>query len=161
MVMINYLFAFFGLLFASIFDLKTREIPDWLNFSMIAIGFGSAIISSFILKDPWFIYSSLMGFSLAFIIAIIFYKAGQWGGGDAKALMGLGALIGFDYRAGFPIFLILMLNILIVGAFYGALWSVALSIKNWSDFKEEFKKLIHIKRMIVIRSYVLITGIIR
>ena len=35
-----------GILIAAISDIKTREIPDWLNYSLIALGLGIRIIYS-------------------------------------------------------------------------------------------------------------------
>jgi len=33
-----------GLIIGSYTDLKTREVPDWLNFSLVAIGIGANLI---------------------------------------------------------------------------------------------------------------------
>ena len=152
MIPINYVFAFFGLLIGSVFDIKSREVPDWLNFSMVGLGFGTAVIASIQFAQWSFIVSSIIGFAVAFIMAMIFYKVGQWGGGDAKALMGLGALIGIDINGGFPIFVILILNIFVIGAFYGSLWSVVLALKHRQKFKKEFIKLVHSKRVMFYRK---------
>ncbi|MBC8500175.1 MAG: prepilin peptidase [Nanoarchaeota archaeon] len=156
MIPVNYVFAFFGLLFASIFDIKTREIPDWLNYSMIGLGFGTAVIYSTIFLTFRFLVSAVLGFLLALLIAMIFYKAGQWGGGDAKAMMGLGALIGLEFTGELPIFIILLLNIFIIGAIYGTVWSVFLAIKHKKQFKKSFKEIIREKNILIIRKTILI-----
>ena len=156
MIPVNYSFAFFGLFFASIFDLKTREIPDWLNYSLIAVGFSSALISSVKYSDYGFLLRSLAGFLLFFAIAMLLYKTGQWGGGDAKTLMALGALIGLDFNKGVPILLLLIFNIFIVGAVYGFFWSGFLVFKNWIKFKKAFRTILLSKNVIRIRKIVIV-----
>lgn len=61
MIPVSFVFAFFGLFFASIFDIRTREIPDWLSYSMIALGFGTALIASILYKDFYPIVYSIIG----------------------------------------------------------------------------------------------------
>jgi archaeal preflagellin peptidase FlaK len=130
-----------GLIIGSYTDLKTREVPDWLNFSLVAIGIGANLIFSLVYLDYTFIVNSLAGFGLFFLFAILMYYTGQWGGGDSKMIMGLGALIGFDiFFRGFPVAISLLFNILIVGAAYGLIWSIVLVIKNFKKFKKEVSK---------------------
>ncbi|NQU98599.1 prepilin peptidase [Candidatus Woesearchaeota archaeon] len=156
MIPVNYAFAFFGLLFASIFDIKTREIPDWLNYSLIGFGFGTSIILSITNLNYWIFVYSLLGFLAGLIISLVFYYTGQWGGGDAKMMMALGALIGLDFHSGFPIFVVLLLNIFIIGAIYGAIWSVFLALKHRKQFKKSFKEIIREKNILIIRKTILI-----
>ena len=88
--------ALIVLFIASYTDLKTREVPDWLNYSLIFSAFGIRTIFSFELG--WeIIISGLIGFVIALSIALLFYYTGQWGGGDSKLLMGMGAIIGVSY----------------------------------------------------------------
>jgi len=130
-----------GLIIGSYTDLKTREVPDWLNFSLVAIGLGANSIFSLVYWDYTFIVNSLSGFGLFFLFAILMYYTGQWGGGDSKMIMGMGALIGFDiFFRGFPVAISLLFNILIVGAAYGLTWSIVLVIKNFKKFKKEVSK---------------------
>ena len=159
MIPINYFLAFFGLLVASYTDIKTHEVPDWLNYSMITLGFGIAVIYSLILKSFNPVIYSVLGFALCFVIAMIFYKAGQWGGGDAKMAMGLGALIGLNYNSSVPLILILLLDIFIVGAFYGFFYSIVLAIKHWSDFKKQFIKIVRLPKILVFSKIVLVVSV--
>ena len=85
-----------GVIIATGFDIftKTREIPDFLNYGLIAIGLGvRAVYSIFTLDYLFFVYG-LIGFGAFFIIANLMYYTKQWGGGDCKLLMGLGAIFG-------------------------------------------------------------------
>jgi len=132
--------ALLALLIGTYTDLKTREVPDWLNFTLIASGLGIRLIQTAALGDSNYIYEGLFGFGLAFIVANGMYYSGQWGGGDAKMLMGLGAVLGFDlsFEGFFSGFLI---NILFVGAAYGLLWSSYLALKNLKAFRGSFNRI--------------------
>ncbi|MBU0472308.1 MAG: A24 family peptidase [Nanoarchaeota archaeon] len=156
MIAINYVFAFFGLLIATITDLKNREVPDWLNYSLLSLGFGSALISWIQTSNYQFMVFSVLGFLAATIIALIFYYAGQWGGGDAKMLMALGALLGLELGRGIPTLIILLLNIFIVGAIYGSVFSVVLALKHKKEFKKAFSELLLEKKNLFIRKIVLV-----
>ncbi len=140
--MIWELFVLIGLIIGSVTDIVRREVPDMLNYSMIAMGFFLGLIFS--LKQLSFspILNSLYGFGIAFTISMILFKTGQWGGGDAKMLWGIGALGGFSI-AEFPfpfIFKFLVVS-MVVGAVYGLFWMFYLAIKNGSKFTSNFKRL--------------------
>ncbi len=133
--------AFIWILFATITDLKTREVPNWLNYSLIAIGLGTRTIYSFITKDFSYILYGLIGFGIFLIVGNIMYYTKQWGGGDSKLLMGLGAVFGnyngkllFDLELDLPFLAILVINILICGAIYGVFYSGLLALKNKNKF---------------------------
>ena len=81
------------LVVASYTDLKKREVPDWLNYGLIFSGLGLRFIFSF--EGGWGIFlNGLAGFLVCLGIAYLFYYTNQWGGGDSKLLMGMGAVIG-------------------------------------------------------------------
>ena len=46
-----------ALLIGSFTDIKTREVPDWLNFSLIPLGLGIRLIYSLITSDYSYIIS--------------------------------------------------------------------------------------------------------
>ena len=132
---IMYVVSFIALFIGSITDLKTREVPDWLNFGLIGSGIGLNLLFSAIYSDTSFIINSLVGLAIFFGIAYVMFYAGQWGGGDSKILMGLGAAIGIDvgdirhqFLPGF------FINALFAGAIYGLLWSVFLVFRNRKKF---------------------------
>lgn len=165
-----------GLIIATITDLKTREVPDWLSYGLIAIGLGLNLLFSFIYNDYWFFVNSLVGFLLFLMVALIMFYAGQWGGGDSKVLMSLGALIGFDVRfIKFPFMIVdktygftqlekifsnflvgFFINILLMGAIYGLIWSFSMAFMNWKNFYREFKKVLNNVRIIKLRRYVIV-----
>ena len=43
--------AIIWLIFASISDIKTHEVPNWLTYSLIIIGFSSALLKSILFKN--------------------------------------------------------------------------------------------------------------
>lgn len=138
---VAYAASFIALLIGSVTDLKTREVPDWLNYGLVISGVGLNLLFSVVYSNSSFIINSIIGLLVFFGIAYIMFYAGQWGGGDSKILMGLGAMIGIDasFKTQFlPWFFI---NALLVGAVYGLLWSIFLVIKNKKRFLREFMKI--------------------
>lgn len=152
--MIDYfllLIALIYLIIATIFDVKTKEVPDWLSFSLIAIALFSNLLYSLI-SDEWnYIIYSLLGLLVSFLFGSLMYYSRQWGGGDTKLLMGLCTLLPkypekllnyFNPNLNFPFLVILLLNILIIGGIYGLSMSLFLAIKDKNKFLKEFSILI-------------------
>ncbi len=155
---VTVIIGFFGLLAAALFDMfsKHNEIPDWLNYSMIGVGLGSAVITAFMTEKYILILYSLAGLVAAGIFGWILYKLNQWGGGDAKAIMGIGALLGINFSQGFPTLAMFVINIFIVGAIIGIFWTIYKVIKNFKEFKTTFKELIRSKKIIRVRIAIII-----
>jgi preflagellin peptidase FlaK len=86
--------ALIVLIIASIQDFKKREVMDWLNFSLIFFAVMLRLSYSLITSEFNYILTGIYGLIAAVIFSYIMFYTGQWGGGDAKLLMGLGALIG-------------------------------------------------------------------
>jgi Flp pilus assembly protein protease CpaA len=88
-VLSNALFLAFALTFAfaaSLFDLKERRIPDWLNYSFLA----AALVFGWIQG----VFGTTLLFSaVAFVFAFVLFKAGVWAGGDAKFFSSLSAFL--------------------------------------------------------------------
>ncbi|MBW2976016.1 A24 family peptidase [Candidatus Woesearchaeota archaeon] len=146
-ILIPYTIAFFVLLIGSCTDLKTREVPDWVNFGLIGTGFGVNILFSVIYWKISFIIGSVVGFAAFFALAWVMFYTGQWGGGDSKILMGLGALIGIDIFSNKFFLADFLINALLIGALYGILWSGALVFKNSKKFSRKFKNYIANKKI--------------
>lgn len=109
---------------ASYADIKTREIPDWLNFSLITGALGIRAIVS--ISDGWSIFlAGLVGFLVCFVLACLFYYSNQWGGGDSKLLMGIGASIGIHLDLFW-----FSLALLFFGAIWGVMWMIGVAIKK-------------------------------
>jgi Flp pilus assembly protein protease CpaA len=142
--------AFTAMFIGSITDLKTREVPDWLNFSLIAMGLGVRTIFSVVQWDYHPILNGLIGLGVFVALGYLMFYTGQWGGGDSKMLMGLGALIGWDFS--FDHFIINFgIALVFVGALYGILWSFGLIIFNFKKFIKKVREYLHNKKIFPIR----------
>jgi prepilin peptidase CpaA len=75
---------------AAVYDLRTREIPNWITASLA----GCAVLATAVgwSEVSWFalIYGALLGFVLSFP----FFAVGGFGGGDVKLVIALGAALG-------------------------------------------------------------------
>lgn len=157
------------LVFASISDIKTKEVPDWLSYSLIILGIAIYSFKSIQLNSFSPILKSLMIFGIFLVISQLMYYSKQWGGGDAKLLMGLGAilpeypsdLIGvFNPNINLPFPMILFINILIAGGIYGLLICLILILKNIKSFNKNFKELINQEKVKRIRLIILILSLL-
>lgn len=139
------------LIFAFFSDLKTREVPDWLNYSLVIIAFTLRGFYSIMNSELNYFLYTLLGFGIFFAIANLMYYTKQWGGGDAKLFMALGAVFAtypivltqlFNPVLGqLPFFVAFFINLLIMGAVYGLIYTIILAIKNKKIFIEESKKI--------------------
>lgn len=199
------------LIWTSIIDIKTREVPDWLSASLLLFGvafaalvdtatatmnslvIGSLVAAGFIalwLLDgfvffpkaaafmerlPWYVQGlvslgicvlalgasailtdsvpalarALGGASVGYTIGVTLYWSRQWGGGDAKLLAGVGAILGFDIAYLYqilggnalpaPSFAWFLVLLLISGAVYGAAWLGILAIIRRKVFLPAFR----------------------
>ncbi|MFO8016935.1 MAG: A24 family peptidase [Candidatus Woesearchaeota archaeon] len=132
-------------------DIRTREVPDWLNYGLISIGLGVRLIYSLATFEWAYIFEGILGFVAFLVLAYVMFYAGQWGGGDAKMIMGLGAVFGLrldpsDFTVSF------LINVFLVGAVYGLIWSAALAIRNWKSFRREMKRITHSRRIMRARK---------
>ena len=124
------------LLIASYTDIKTREIPDWITYGLIFAALGIRGIFAF--EFGWEIFvSGIFGLIVCLVIAYGFYFAQQWGGGDSKLLMGMGAIIGISYPFSELSFMLLwfFIALLLLGSVWGLLWMGYVAIKNKKKFK--------------------------
>jgi Flp pilus assembly protein protease CpaA len=141
--------ALLWLIIATISDIKTQEIPDWLNFSLITIALLSYSLISIKTNTIKPLLYSIAFLILFFFIGSLMYYTKQWGGGDAKLLAALGASFPFYPQILTKIFspklspaifpAILLLNIVIIGSIYGLIMLLIKILKNKKEFSKEFK----------------------
>ena len=160
-IAITFALSFIALFIGTITDLKTREVPDWVNYGLVISGIGLNLLFSVIYSNPSFIINSILGLAIFFGISYIMFYAGQWGGGDSKMLMGLGAMIGIDVGFKSQQFLLgFFINALFIGAVYGLLWSFFLVFKNRKKFWKEFNKILSEKKVANAKKLMLATLIL-
>lgn len=139
------------ILFATLSDLKTREVPNWLNFSLVIFALMFRFLWSFFERDFSFFYFGLIGFGVFFILGYLFYYARFFAGGDAKLLISLGAILPFSttFISNGELFIFFLIGLLFVGAIYGLGWSVFLSVKNFNNLKRDFGRRFKRRRILV------------
>jgi len=159
---ILFLVAFVGSTVAAFYDLKTTEIPDKIPYVMIAIGIIGNIVASYLAWSYWpFVYSMIAG--LGFLgFGFIMYYLGQWGGGDAKILSGIGFLLPTYQSAKLtlPFSIGFFFNVFLVGAVYMIIYAFVLSFINRKIWTVFFKDLKANARMILIYNSALVASII-
>ncbi|MBI1972484.1 prepilin peptidase [Candidatus Woesearchaeota archaeon] len=156
--------AVFGVGAAAIHDSKTREVPDWISYSLLATGFGIRAIAALGPETASYFLSAFLGLGITYLLGTVMYYAKQWGGGDAKLIMGLGVI--YATRPSFlpttstPFLGILFINMLLFGAVYGLLWGIILAWKNRKKFTTVAKQLLQEKRMVKTRITALVLAAI-
>lgn len=146
--------ALVWLIFASLQDIKKREIANWLNFSLIIFALGFRFFLSLFSQNFNFFYQGLIGLGIFFILGNLLYYGKLFAGGDAKLMISLGTVLPFSESLiiNLRIFSLFIFLFLFVGGIYGIIWSIILSLKNFSKFKQKFSDYFQVykKRMYVL-----------
>jgi Flp pilus assembly protein protease CpaA len=132
--------TFVALLIASYTDVRTREVPDWLNYGLIFAAFGVRLIFS--IPNNWdILISGLLGFGICWCLALLFYYSNQWGGGDSKLLMAMGAIIGvtFPFDNSSWDLVLFFFALLFLGSVYGLIWMIVVAFQKKRIFAARFR----------------------
>ena len=78
------------LVFVMVVDLRTREIPAWITLALIGVGLIAAT-GGFAGIRWWMVVT---GLAVGFTIGYLLFRFAQFGGGDAKVIAGIGAVLG-------------------------------------------------------------------
>ena len=140
MLVVLAIIALTALVVASAIDIRTREVPDWLSYSLIFAGLGVRLIYSFVGWEKDIFLYGVYGFLIMFILSCLMYYTGQWGGGDSKMMMALGSVIGFELTAR-SMLLAFLIMVIFAGSFYGFIYSAVIAIKNKSSLVPRLDKL--------------------
>lgn len=148
-VIILLIVALIWIIFATIQDLKSREIANWVNFSLIIFALGFRFFYSLFSgtgEDFSFFIQGLIGLGVFFILGNIFYYSRMFAGGDAKLMIALGTILPLynNFSDNLKFFLIFFLIFLISGAVYGIISILYFSFRNIKrlrkELAEQFKK---------------------
>ncbi len=135
--------AFVWLVFATVQDFRTREISNWLNFSLIAFALAYRAFYSAFFDDWKFFLFGLFGVLIFVGLGYLFYYARIFAGGDAKLLFGLGGVLPFE---SFYDYLLIgggfVLVLFAIGAVYTLIYSAFLALGNRKRFKIEIGRII-------------------
>jgi len=149
--------AFLWTIFATIQDVKKREVANWLNFSLIAFALAYRAFYSIATKDYNFFIFGILGFALFFVIANLIYYSKAFAGGDAKLLMGYGIILPYNSFAEIiPIALIFLFVLFFIGSIYSLIVSVFIATKNKKQFVKEFKSKVKKQKTLLVISIILI-----
>jgi Flp pilus assembly protein protease CpaA len=146
--------ALVWIIFASVQDLRSREVANWLNFSLIIFALGFRFFFSLFERGDFaFFYQGLIGLGIFLLLGNFLYYGRMFAGGDAKLMIALGAILPFSesFYTNVMLFVWFFVIFLFVGAVYGMLWSLVLMLRNFDSWKKEFgrqfsknKKLIYV-----------------
>ncbi len=121
------------LLIASFTDLRTTEVPDWLTHGGIVIGVILHLVSAWWQSSWTPLIDGGIGLGVFVAFGCLMYYTGQWGGGDSKIMMAIGALLGLQFSFE-HITVAFFFNVLIAGAVYGLVWTIGLAIFRRKQF---------------------------
>jgi Flp pilus assembly protein protease CpaA len=132
--------ALIWIVFAAVQDLRTREIANWLNFSLVIFALGFRFFYSLFSESFGFFYQGIIGFGIFFVLGNLLYYGRFFAGGDAKLMISLGAVLPFSeiFSVNLKIFVLFFLLFLLVGGIYSIIASVYFSMRDFKKFKKEF-----------------------
>ena len=149
---------------AAINDLKKREVPNWVNYGLVAVGISFGLLQSVIASDWHFIIFSIAGAIAALALASLMFYTGQWGGGDSKLLIGVGAVLGLSFATASPFmaisdqFVSFLFNLVAVSLFYAIAMGLFLVLKNKNKFTAELKN--QMQSYAALRKFVLAAAVV-
>ena len=126
---------------ASYVDFRTREVPDWLSYAFVAAAIGIRAIFS-VEQGGLLLGEGVAGAVIFLSVGYLFYRTRQWGGGDTKLFMGLGAVIGIPFSftlaslKPFWYFILLFL----AGAIYGLLYLGLVALRHHKVVGKELRE---------------------
>ncbi|MBI4144702.1 prepilin peptidase [Candidatus Woesearchaeota archaeon] len=138
------------LVIGTITDFKTREVPDWLNYAGIAAGVGIHLVAAVVAWDWHPLLDLAFGLGVFVPLGFLMYYGGQWGGGDAKAMMAIGSLLGLQGRLD-HVGVAFLINTLFMGALYGIVSVGIIALRNKKEFVPAFTKLAKARTFIIAR----------
>ncbi|MEM4326234.1 MAG: A24 family peptidase [Candidatus Pacearchaeota archaeon] len=133
--------ALVWLIFATIQDLKQREIANWLNFSLLIFGLGFRFFYSLFLDNFGFFVQGLIWLGIFFIFAILLYYLRFFAGGDFKLMFSLGVIIPISssFLINLKVSFVFVILFFFVGFLYTIFSSFFLVFKNFEGFSRKFK----------------------
>jgi len=141
------------IIFAVIQDVKTREIANWINFSLIIFALGFRFFYSLFNEANFsFFYNGVIGLGIFFAVGNALYYGKVFAGGDAKLMIALGTILPLSPQifSNFRLFFDFMLIFLLMGFFYVLISSAVLCVKHFKEFKKEFLKQLRKNKIMMI-----------
>jgi Flp pilus assembly protein protease CpaA len=139
-VIFLFLLGLIWIIFASIQDIRTREVANWISFSLIIFALGFRFFYSLFTNSFSFFYQGLIGLAIFFVLGNTLYYAKMFAGGDAKLMIALGPILGFsqNFSLNLKIYALFIFLFLFSGAVYGFIMTLILSFRDFHNFKKGF-----------------------
>ncbi len=131
------------IIFAVVQDIRTREIANWISFSLIVFALGFRFFYSIFQGDGFsFFYNGAIGLGVFLILGNLLYYGKVFAGGDAKLMIALGTILPSspEILSNFKIFFNFIAIFLFVGFCFVLFSSVVLCIKHFQAFRKEFSE---------------------
>ena len=162
MIEVIFLFslALIWIIFATVQDLKSREVANWLNFSLITFAIGFRFFYGLFGNGFGLFYQGLIGLGIFIVLGNLLYYSRMFAGGDAKLMIALGAILPLseDFMINVSYFINFFIFFLVAGTVYGLIWSIVLMIRNFKEFKKEFPR--QFRKANTLSIFMLIAGIL-
>jgi prepilin peptidase CpaA len=129
-----------AVLVATVTDLRSRRIPNWLTVSALVLAFvlNALIAYPSPLDGVWL---AAKGFALAFALNLVMYMLHMIGAGDVKLLAAVGAMVGYSDFVGIFLLTALIGGVLAIilmlvkGRVRQTLWNVAYMVGELMKFR--------------------------
>lgn len=129
-------------IFAIVVDMIKREVPNWLNFSLIGFAITYRLFYSLEKGEMGFFLIGVLGFVLFYGLANLFYYGKVFAGGDAKLLMGVGIILPYSNLAElFYWGVIFIVGLFVLGGVYSIVYSAYIAVREWKKYKKAFVKI--------------------
>ena len=152
--------ALIFIIFAVVQDIRTREIFNWISFSLIIFALGFRFFYSLFQNDFNFFIQGIIGFGIFFALGNLFYYSKVFAGGDAKLMISLGTILPYsaNFFSNLSLYFNFLLIFLAVGFVYTIFSSAILCVRNFRNFRKEFSKQFRENKKLILFS--LFLGII-
>lgn len=148
-------------------DLRWREVPDWSNYAGITAALMIRAAYSIGTESWSWILQGVLGLVAMYLLASALFYLGQWGGGDSKLLMAIGAVFGLGFGGqgleGFfsgGLLGAFLLNLLLFGGLWGGFWSLKLAIAKRSAVADAYGALMKKAHMAKARALAVLISLL-
>ena len=122
-------------------DVRKREVPNWLNFSLIWFALAYRAFYALFSDNISFFVFGVLGFGVFFVLAYAFYYSRVFAGGDAKLLMGFGIILPYsDFKEFINFGIIFIFFLFLLGSVYSLIYSIFIVIRRKDRFIAELRK---------------------
>lgn len=133
--------AFVWIIFATVQDVRKREVSNWLNFSLIAFALGYRLCYAYYYSEWSFFVLGVAGFAVFVAVGNGLYYSKSFGGGDAKLLMGIGAVLPYELLGDLwdvgGAYLAILFS---VGAVYSLVYTIFLAYRGGKTYSDRLSE---------------------